>query len=306
MRSVSFLVAALFAVLAQAAGDDAPFLWEVTGPKATHYLLGSVHMLPPEAHPLPEAVLAAYAATKDVVFETDLAGIASEEMQARLLGAAKEDREGGLKARVGDKVYEHLQRHARSLGMPTPVCETFRAWFCALTLEVFAMQQAGFAVEYGVDQYLYARALEDDRPVHGLEAPERQLALFVEMPEKLSNRFLAATLDEVTEAGQTPQDLRRIWSSGDLAALEKMVRDLHKRYPDVHARLLAERNHAWLPALADRLDRADPQLIVVGAAHLPGPDGLLALLKGKGFEARRVSAPPKAPAAPPAAKPPAP
>lgn len=288
------LAAALLAGTAASAEPDAPFLWQIAGAKATHYLLGSVHMLPPEAHPLPPAVEGAYAATRGVVFESDLAVLASEDVQARLLGAAKENREGGIKAEIGDKLFQRLQARAGAMGLPTPVCETFRAWFCALTLELFAMQKAGFVVEYGVDQHFYARALEDGRPIGALEPPESQLALFLEMPDKLSRRFLAATLDEVTETGQTPEDLHRIWRSGDLAALDHMVGELRRKYPEVHDWLLARRNRAWLPVLAQRLAAAEPQLVVVGAAHLPGPDGLLALLKAKGFEARRISDVPRA------------
>lgn len=292
------LAAALLAGVASAAGRDAPLLWEVAGAKATHYLLGSVHMLPPQAHPLPPVLQDAYAATRAVVFESDLGVLASEDVQARLLGAAKENREGGIKAQIGDKLYQKLQARAKGLGLPTPVCETFRAWFCALTLELFAMQQAGFVVEYGVDQHFYARAREDGRSIGALEPPERQLAMFVDMPDKLSTRFLAATLDEATEAGQAPEDLHRIWRSGDLAALDRVVATLRRKYPDVHEWLLAQRNRDWLPALAERLTAAEPQLVVVGAAHLPGPDGLLALLKSRGFDARRVDAVAAAPVSP--------
>ena len=67
------------------------------------------------------------------------------------------------------------------MGVPAPVCDTFRAWFCALTLELFAMQHAGFSPAFGVDQYFYAKAREDGRPVQGLETALQQVALFIEM-----------------------------------------------------------------------------------------------------------------------------
>lgn len=285
------LFTALLLSSAARADADAPFLWEVQGPKARHFLLGSVHMLPDTAHPLPEALESAYNITRAVVFESNLTDLAAPELQGRMLGAAKDDRPGGLKAQIGKPLYKKLQKRAQALGMPTPVCEGFRAWFCALTLELFALQQAGFNAERGVDQYFYSRTLDDGRPVTGLESAQHQLELFIGMPDALSNRLLAATLDESTTTSQSPVELHRMWRSGDLAALEKLVRQLRTRYPEVHARLLAERNRAWLPKLLEHFNGAEPKLVIVGAAHFAGADGLLALLKAKGFDARAVSGP---------------
>lgn len=284
------LVALLLCSTAQA-GGDAPFLWEVQNGKAKHYLLGSIHMLPDTAYPLPEALESAYTITRTVVFESNLAELAAPELQGRMLGAAKDDRPGGLTAQIGKPLYRQLQKRAKALGMPTPVCEGFRAWFCALTLELFALQQAGFSAERGVDQHFYTRALDDGRPVAGLESAQQQLELFIGMPDALSNRLLAATLEESTTTSLSPGEMQRLWRSGDLAALEKIVAQLRKRHPALHARLLGERNRAWLPKLVEHLNGAEPKLVIVGAAHFAGADGLLALLKAQGFNALAVSGP---------------
>lgn len=282
------LFALLLCGFARAAAD-APFLWEVQGPKAKHYLLGSVHMLPDSAYPLPESLEAAYKATRPVVFESNLAELAAPELQGRMLGAAKDDRPGGLQAQIGKPLYRQLQKRATELGMPAPVCEGFRAWFCALTLELFVLQQAGFSAERGVDQHFYNRTLDDGRPVLGLESAQHQLELFTGLPDALSNKLLAATLDESTATGQNPQALHRMWRSGDLAALEKLVGQLRAQYPELHTRLLATRNRAWMPALLEHFNGAEPALVIVGAAHFAGADGLLALLKARGLDPRRVN-----------------
>ena len=266
------------------AGADAPFLWEAQGAAARHFFLGSVHMLPETAYPLPAALESAYAASKAVVFEADLAQLAAPELQGRMLGAAKEDRPGGLRAQLGKPLYSKLQKRAEILGMPVPVCDGFRAWFCALTLELYALQQAGFEAQRGIDQYFYSKARDDGRPIAGLETPAQQLALFTGMPDAMSASLLAATLDEHTTASQSPEEFVRLWRSGDVEALETIVSQLRRRHADVYARLLADRNRAWLPQLLERLNGDQPTLVVVGAAHFAGPDGLLALLKARDFE----------------------
>lgn len=279
----------------------APFLWEVPGPRARHFLLGSVHLLPESAYPLPAAFEQAYGATRAIVFEADLADLAAPELQNRLIGAAREDQPGGLKARIGKKLYARLQKRAAALGMPTPVCDEFRAWFCALALELYPLQQAQFTAESGLDNHFFERARDDGRPIAGLETAEFQANLFVGMPEALSKQLLAATLDETTYSSQTPAELYRIWRSGDVATLDKLMKDLRQNYPDLHQLLLAGRNRAWLPQLVERFKGDTPTLVVVGAAHLVGADGLVVLLKTQGLVARpaegviELAEPPPAP-----------
>lgn len=270
--------------LAHGASHGAPFLWEVEGPKARHFLIGSVHLLPAAAYPLPAALEQAYGATQAVMFEADLAELAAPELQGRMLGAAREDRPGGLKARIGNALYAKLQKRAGALGMPTPVCEQFRAWFCALALELYPLQQAQFTMEHGLDNYFFARAKDDGRPIAGLESAEFQVNLFASMPDALSKQLLAATLEESTYTAQAPQELYRIWRAGDVATLDRLMKEMRQRHPDLNQLLLAGRNRAWLPQLAEALKGEVAHLVVVGAAHFVGPEGLLALLKVQGFE----------------------
>jgi uncharacterized protein YbaP (TraB family) len=271
---------------APAPAHAAPFLWEVPGPKARHFLLGSVHLLPPSAYPLPAALEQAYGATQAVMFEADLADLAAPELQGKMLGAAREDRPGGLKARIGKSLYAKLQKRASALGMPTPVCDQFRAWFCALALELYPLQQAQFTMEHGLDNYFFARAKDDGRPIAGLETADFQVGLFASMPEALSKQLLAATLEETTYSAQSPEELYRIWRAGDVATLDRLMKDLRQKYPELSQLLLTSRNRAWMPQLTEALKGDVAQLVVVGAAHFVGPDGLLALLKAQGLEAR--------------------
>jgi uncharacterized protein YbaP (TraB family) len=295
---------ALLAVPALAAdglvdASQAPFLWQVQGPKALHTLMGSVHLLPASAHPLPASLERAYTASRALLLETDLNALSDPELQTRMLAAARDDRAGGLKARIGAPLYAKLQKRAEKLGMPLPACADLRGWFCALTLELFPLQQAEFTSEYGLDQYFYARALEDGRPIAGLESAAQQTELFTGITDALSTQMIRESLDDKAYASQTPAELLRLWRTGDVAALEKLMKDMKKQYPQLYERLLAARNRAWIPVLVQQLNGEAPTLVIVGAGHVVGPDGLLALLRTKGFEVKpapavpEVAAPPK-------------
>ncbi|MCI0749491.1 MAG: TraB/GumN family protein, partial [Nevskiales bacterium] len=100
-----------------------------------------------------------------------------------------------------------------------------------------------------------------------------------------STDMLSGTLDEISDPRLGPEELVRLWRAGDLTGLEHYVEEMRGKSPALHARMLAERNRNWLPALTQGLHGEEPLLVMVGAAHFAGPDGLLALLKAKGFTA---------------------
>lgn len=274
------------ALLAQPARAQAPFLWQVSGTGATHYLLGSVHMLPASAYPLPAALDRAYATAEVVVLESDLAALSKPELQLSLLSAALS--EEGLRAEIDPATYARLGVRVRRLGLPDDVCDRLRAWFCALTLEIAGFQQAGFSPEYGIDQHFHERASDDGKTLAWLESPEDHLALFTQMPETLGPSFLQATLDAIDDADGTPDALVRSWRDGDIDFMAARVEDLRTGYPQAYARLLADRNRAWLAPLQARFRGAEPALVIVGAAHLVGPDGLVRQLRARGFDVRPV------------------
>lgn len=290
MRFLSCLIASLLFCISIGswAASDAPFLWEIQGPKARHYLMGSVHLLPASTQPLPAALENAYAKAKGIAFESDLASLADPKSQLAMFNAAVAP--NGLRALIGKDVYERLQKSARDLNMPlADTCDPYKPWFCAMTLEIFAYQHAGFQSEYGLDQFFFSRALEEGKPIRWLEEPQAQIDLFAKMSDKLGEQFLLATLDEQADDSQTPEGLLRMWRNGDVGELEKMARDMKARQPQAYARLLSERNRAWMPKLEKILASDSTQLIVVGAAHTSGPDGLLTLLKAKGYDIRAVA-----------------
>lgn len=66
-----------------------------------------------------------------------------------------------------------------------------------------------------------------------------------------------------------------------------MLRDL-KEDPVVYRRLLLERNRNWMPKIEQLFSRPGRAFVVIGAAHLVGPDGLLAMLRAKGYQVEQL------------------
>lgn len=303
MRRLLLVAGLLFGAGAQAAG--APFLWQVQTPKTKHYLMGSVHLLPENAYPLPPALDAAYKGADTLVFESDIAALSDPKTQLQMLAEAKSD--AGLKAQAGDELYARVRAYAEKNGLPPELCDNFKAWFCALTLELTSFQASDYRPDLGIDQHYYALGSSAQKTILWLEEPAAHLKLFTAMPDNVAAQLLAAALDEHGSGGISPDELLKAWQGNDVAALDALVTQFKTEQPLLYDRLLAARNRAWLPRLQKLLAGDHAQLVIVGAAHLVGSDGLVALLKAQGYAVTPVAlpAPPLTTPATPEGAPPA-
>jgi uncharacterized protein YbaP (TraB family) len=292
LRLFAFICGLLCVAADALADSDAPFLWQVQGRKATHYLLGSVHLLPEDSAQLPTGIADAYDAVDGLVFETDLGTIMQQQVQVGMLAAARS--QAGLKAEIGAKMYAQLVKYAGELGMPVSACDPFKPWFCAMTLELFSYRKAGYSGDNGIDLQLYGWAKEDGKNLGWLEPLAVHLGLFTGMDAALSREFLASAMDEQDgDSGDDPAQMLRAWHDNDAVSIEALDHQLKRSYPAIYERLLAQRNRNWMAQLKRILDGEEPQMIVVGVAHLVGPDGLIAALRARGYKVQ-----PYAPAEP--------
>jgi len=269
---------------------SAPFTWTVQRPAdpqnperapVVHRLVGSVHLLPQSAYPLPSGLQAAYAETAGLILETDPSALEEPEFQKRFLEAARAP--AGLRSTIEPVLYQQLLQRTAQLRLPETFCDAFRAWFCALSVELYQLQSHGVSGQLGLDRHFYARALRDERGVRWLEEPGQQLAIFSTMNDAQSQQFLAATLQGMGEIGGDPVELVHQWRNNDQAAMERVVTDMRRQYPEPYERLLASRNRAWVPRLEALFGESRPLMVVVGAAHLLGLDGVPTRLTARGW-----------------------
>src|SRR5262249_53632255 len=124
---------------------------------------------------------------------------------------------------------------------------------------------------------------QDGKAIQGLETVEYQISRFDEMPMELQDHLLAETLRDIDTERANMSKLIDSWRAGDSAAVERIVLKDLQQEPVLYQRLLVERNRNWMPKIDALLTHSGQAMVVVGAAHLVGPDGLLAMLKAKGY-----------------------
>ena len=73
------------------------------------------------------------------------------------------------------------------------------------------------------------------------------------------------------------------WRRGNPRSTETMLISMKEEWPSVYKSLITERHDAWVPQIVDFLNSDSTFFVVVGLAHIHGPDGLLQLLENLGY-----------------------
>ena len=282
------IVVAIFCVQAVSAAPGRAFAWKVTGGQGAIYLVGSVHLLSKDFYPLNPSLETAYKDTDLLVEEIDLGEMDGAGAQLTMLTRGIQPSSQPLDKALSPSTMALLTKKAGDLGMPIEALKQFKPWMIALTIEAMQWLKAGFDPELGLDKHFYNQAKRDSKAVQGLETMDYQIARFDEMPQDLQDRLLSETLKSIDTEQASMSKLVESWRIGDAATVERIVLKDLQQEPQLYQRLLVERNKNWLPKLDALFARKGRALVVVGAAHLVGPDGLVAMFKAKGYRVEQL------------------
>jgi len=278
----------VFALLCAGAGWAADgaghhILWEVQGKHNIVYLLGSVHLLRPDDSEIPSDAMRAYEQSRTLVLELDLSALDPQEVVAdgASLGVLPEGKT--LSGELGPELYGKFKTRAGSLGLDAELTERFQPWFAAMTLEQLELTQAGFDASSGVDMRLAQRAQADEKPVIGLETMSQQLHIFADMTAPQQRDYMRSTLDEMDSGVKEVNQVIAAWQHGDTEKLEQLLKEATQESPELFRKLTTDRNRTWLPRIEHMLDDNNNYLVVVGAMHLIGRDGVVDLLQHDGY-----------------------
>jgi uncharacterized protein len=300
---VPIVIAAALASSAQAAPPVAasapvPLLWKVSDADNSLYLLGSFHLLKPADYPLSKDVDAAFADAESVVFEMSPEEMASPTLAMQMGQAALRtdgtQLDSELPPAIAEKLHAWLATNAADIqasGVPPQLLQHFEPWFVGLTISIIEMTREGLDPKLGLDQHFAAAAKAAGKPTAGLETGAQQIAFLDGMGKDEQLQFLAETLDESDKGRRELQQLHSAWRAGDAVTLwNGMAADMKREYPQLYRHINVERNDAWVPKLEQRLrdPGKDDTLVVVGALHLLGSDGVVEKLRAGGFKVERI------------------
>lgn len=282
----SFLVGVLTAQTAShtliSNKDDNSLLWEVNGNglKEPSYLFGTFHLMCKGDIVISEQLKKAFGNAAAVYMELDMddpAVIMGGLMMINMKGGKK------LPDLYSEEDYKKVSSYFKdSLHMPITFLERTKPYFLVAMLYPKMMPCKTVS---GVEEELVRLAKKENKPVNGLETMQFQASVFDSIPYEEQAKELLKSIDSMAAYTKYFDTMVQVYKSQQLDAMEALFSKSEFGMEDHQDILLDKRNKNWVTQLKIIMQK-QPVFVAVGAGHLVGKNGLIALLKKQGYKVR--------------------
>jgi uncharacterized protein YbaP (TraB family) len=258
--------------------SQAQLLYQVSGNGLTEasYLYGTIHVLPKDKFELSNSLKRAFDASKTIAMEVDLDMSGAEKIalaQKVLLPDGKTLKDFmaaqdylQLKAYCIDSLQWSESKFERSSKLKP-------MFFSSVLIQESMSNMASYEMEFN------KMAKKKKKETIGLETIEFQLGLFDQLPMQTQVDMLKQDYKSDMKSYDT---LLACYLREDLETLGKLMAEETSAYPEFNELLLVQRNKSWIAPMRAQMQK-ESTFFGVGAAHLSGPDGVVALLRAQGF-----------------------
>jgi len=260
------------------------FLWKVQSKTNTAYIAGSIHAYKSELFPLPKNMEDAFDKSDVLAVEANINEIKPELIMTMINEAFYQD-SSTLENHLSKETYEMTVKKLNELGLPLELFKNIKPWVIALTLTSVELQKLGLDPEHGIDKYFLKKA-ENKKKIKELESIDYQVNLLNSFSDAEQELFLVSAFSDLELLKGEINEILKAWDKGDTKTMEsfvsKSLQDDARMLP-VYEKLIFERNKNMASKIEGYLKTKEHYFVVVGAAHLVGKDGIIEILKKKGY-----------------------
>lgn len=276
-----------------ALASDAPAaygpLWQFAKDGRQHYLFGTIHVGQPQHTRLDNGLRCALQNSDTLALEIDTRQPDIKQQMTEQMAKVSPQRWQALHAPLRLR----LEKHADKLGLNEQIRKQVPPGMVIIAYTMAGITQSGLSSRYGSEQVLSAQSA--NKPAVSLESAALQTRMLTDIPEKVIEESLDELDKGLPQAMQQMQqqlgDMMRSWEVADLAGLQASAHDPHlmatSRWMN---ELVLDKRNAPMADRIDQLAKGSKLFVAVGALHLPGEQGLIALLQRKGYQLQPVSA----------------
>ncbi len=245
-------------------------------------------MLRSSDYPLPSEYETAYNEADNLYFEIDIDQMNDPAGQLGMLQRLMYTDGRTLQSVLNAEAYQSLTDYVAKFSLPMVMLQNMKPGMLMSTLELLEFQVRGFTPD-GVDIHFHQRAKTDGKTIHAFETVDEQIGFIETMGEGEESEYIMLSLRDLEKIGSDIESMISIWRNGESDDLvDLFVEDMEQNTPGVYQSLLLDRNHKWMPTIEAMFNDADTELVLVGVAHLVGNDGLVQLLRAKGYQVEQI------------------
>ncbi|RCR67317.1 TraB/GumN family protein [Larkinella punicea] len=280
MKTLSFLL-----VLVSTTTFSQSLLWKVSGNglKKPSYLFGIYHIMKDSYLNQNPKIKSAYEGAEGVVVETEVDSSAMLSMAMRGLMLDK-----SLDKLLSQTDYQLVaDEFKKGTGYDLALFNQMKPIVTATMLSLAYVQKESDTLNsftgLPLDLYFASDGRKRQKTVSALETMEEQMAfLFDHDPVEKQAQNLVEMVKEKDDMHDMSKSVTELYLKQDLQGMWKMNEKSGNTFGNM-TYLLDERNHNWMKRLPG-LMASRPTFVAVGALHLPGPQGLVELLKKEGYQ----------------------
>lgn len=269
-------------------------LWKISHSELEEpsYLFGTIHMIKKEDYFLPQGLLTAIDQTEEMVFEIDMAAMSDMSKMMGMMSQLTMKGDTTLKTLLSPQDYEVVTDFFKDKGLPIFFLEKIKPMFLSAMVGMDgeipsgANGMADLRNAFGKNMKSYEFELNRiaesaNKSVSGLETIEFQMSLFDQISYQDQAKFLVESIEQVDEGGAMEEGIFKMYKSMNI---NKMAESLstEEDIEGMEDALLTERNVNWIPLIEEQI-KQNPTLFAVGAGHLGGENGVIRLLRSKGY-----------------------
>ena len=272
-------------------------LWKAISGNNIVYLLGSIHLGSKNMYPLPKVIEFAYSRAKTLVVEVDIDNLDQSAAMGFITAKGMYQGDDNLWKHVSKETADKIKKYVAKYTTPnsTPIADSlgmFKPWVASVELAMLPMQKAGMDASLGIDKYFLdrAHAAKPPKKIEQVETADFQLKLLSSLPDSLADEFLNFTIGEADTSKDQDSQIEKLWINGDAEELDKVISETPKDLEGIQRAMREDRNPHMTDVAEKYLKGGGPCFFVVGAAHLIGKEGVIALLKKRGYTVFQVAA----------------
>lgn len=278
-------------------GDKVPngkgLFWKIEKPGLpTSYLLGTMHVTDPRVLKMPAGAATAQASANTIIIESDEILDDQKAMAALLMKPDLMMFTDGTSITdlISPEDKLRLETGLKERGITLAVVAKMKPWmissFVSLPPCEFTRKAAGASF---LDKKIALDAIAAGKTVAGLETLSEQLVAMSELPVKFHLQALIETLQLGPKMSDIMETMTELYLSGDIGMTMPMLKAVsppetpdESGYASFEQRIILDRNTVMATRSAPYFEKGGI-FMAVGALHLPGDAGVIALLRKQGY-----------------------
>lgn len=270
--------------------DYTPAMWKVTKDNKEMYLFGSIHATQDGAENLPDYVENAFDECDYLAMEIDIERVMNNfEESLNLMQRLMYTDGTTIKDHISEETYNAAVKYLTESGLYSSYYDSFKPMMWISLLET---ANSGLNSAKSMESIMTAKATEAGKEILEVESMDIQLNVFEKVSDKLADiMILSYTQLDEAESAESEAELYNSWKHGEVVGdTDEEIPDEYKAdYEIYRTAMLTDRNAGMADKAEEYMNDGKKVFFMVGAAHMYGNDGIVELLKDRGYTVERVS-----------------